>query len=88
MRIFVNNLPFKTTEEELSDLFAEFGKVNSASIITDRESGRSRGFAFVDMADGEAREAIGSLDGYEINGRRINVSEAQERATKMKRTPR
>ncbi|MBL8020129.1 MAG: RNA-binding protein [Leptospirales bacterium] len=78
MKLFVGNLPFSVTEEELHNQFAALGNVLSAKIITDRESGRPRGFGFVEMAsEEEARSAIAELDGKEISGRQIAVSEAK-----------
>ena len=80
-RIYVGNLSFQTTEQGLSDLFAEHGTVNSVSIITDRITGRSRGFAFVEMNDdGEAKAAMDALNGKEYDGRPLRVAEAKERA--------
>ena len=79
-RIFVGNLPFSTTEQELNELFAEIGQVESASIISNRYSGRSRGFGFVEMADdAEADKAIEQLNGKVIEEREIVVSEAKPR---------
>ncbi|MHC4103039.1 MAG: RNA recognition motif domain-containing protein [Planctomycetota bacterium] len=80
-RIYVGNLSFQTTEQTLSDLFAEHGKVEGVSIITDRITGRSRGFAFVEMADSaEAKAAMEALNGREFDGRPLRVAEAKERA--------
>ncbi|MHC4993381.1 MAG: RNA recognition motif domain-containing protein [Planctomycetota bacterium] len=80
-RIYVGNLSFQTTEQGLNDLFAEHGTVNSVSIITDRITGRSRGFGFVEMADGaEAKAAMDALNGQEFDGRPLKVAEAKERA--------
>jgi RNA recognition motif-containing protein len=79
-RIYVGNLSFQTTEQALSDLFAEHGKVENVAIITDRISGRSRGFAFVEMADdAEARAAMEALNGRELDDRPLKVAEAKER---------
>ena len=79
-RIFVGNLPFSTTEPELNELFAAIGQVESASIISNRYSGRSRGFGFVEMKDdGEADKAIEQLNGHVIEEREIVVSEAKPR---------
>jgi len=79
-RIFVGNLPFSTTEQELNELFAEIGQVESASIISNRYSGRSRGFGFVEMTDdAEADKAIEQLNGKVIEEREIVVSEAKPR---------
>jgi RNA recognition motif-containing protein len=80
MNIYVGNLDFKLTEQELSDLFSEFGEVESARIITDKYSGRSKGFGFVTMEDSTAAtEAIESLNGREINSRPLTVNEARPR---------
>ena len=77
-RIYVGGLPFKTTEEELNTLFAGLGAVTSAKLITDRDSGQSRGFGFVEMAnDEEALAAITKLNNTEFDGRRLTVNEAR-----------
>jgi len=78
-KIYVGNLPWGATEEELSSFFSEFGAVHSAAIITDRETGRSRGFGFVEMDDADADRAIAEADGREMSGRNLRVNEAQER---------
>ncbi|MCG8451781.1 MAG: RNA-binding protein [Spirochaetales bacterium] len=79
-KIYVGNLSFRTEEDALSAHFAQYGEVLSARIITDRESGRSRGFAFVEMADdGQASEAIEALNNQEFEGRNLNISEARPR---------
>lgn len=78
--IYVGNLPWSTTPEDLRALFEPYGEVENARIITDRETGRSRGFGFVDMADEEAaRRAIAELHNYEYGGRLLTVNEAQAR---------
>ncbi len=80
MNIFVGNLPFSATEGDLKDLFTEYGTVDSASIINDRETGQSRGFGFVELgAEARAQDAIRDLDGTELKGRNINVNEAKPR---------
>ena len=80
MNIYVGNLPYSTTDESLSQLFAEFGEVTSGRVITDRESGRSRGFGFVEMASDEAaRAAIAAMNGKDIEGRALTVNEARPR---------
>jgi cold-inducible RNA-binding protein len=80
-KLFVGNLSFQTTSADLEVLFAEAGTCESASVITDRESGRSRGFGFVEMASNEeAQKAIAALNGRDVQGRQLNVSEAKERA--------
>jgi RNA recognition motif-containing protein len=78
-KLYVGNLPFSTTEAELRDLFARHGAVESVKVITDRETGRPRGFAFVEMDAAAAGEAIRALDGTELGGRSLRVNEAQER---------
>lgn len=76
--IFVGNLDFHATEEALRALFERYGTVNSARIMTDRDTGRSRGFAFVEMAnEAEADKAIAALNGYNMDGRALNVNEAR-----------
>lgn len=77
-KLFVGRLPYRTTDEELQELFAVHGEVISAKVITDRDSGQSKGFAFVEMAEKEAGEAaIKALDGSEVAGRTIVVNEAR-----------
>lgn len=79
-KIYVGNMSFDTTEEQLKEAFAAIGQVDSVSLITDRYSGRSKGFAFVEMAnDDEAKTAISQLDGKEVGGRTLKVSEARPR---------
>ena len=83
MRIYVGNLSWNTDENELRETFAPHGEVVSAQIITDRESGRSRGFAFVEMAnDTEGKAAIDAVNGSEIGGRELIVNEAKPRSEK------
>jgi len=79
MRIFVGNLSYQTTEDQLTDMFSEVGTVESATIVTDRDTGRSRGFAFVEMDRDAAAQAIEKFNGVELNGRTINVNEARPR---------
>ena len=80
-KLFVGNLSFQTTSADLEVLFAEVGTCESAAVITDRDTGRSRGFGFVEMASNEeAQKAIAALNGRNVQGRQLNVSEAQERA--------
>ena len=78
-RIYVGNLSWNTSEDELRDFFAAFGSVTSVSIITDRDTGRSRGFAFVEMDDADATRAIQEANGKELGGRSLRIDEAQER---------
>lgn len=79
MRIFVGNLSYNTTEDQLHDLFSQAGAVESTSIVTDKMTGRSRGFAFVEMGSDEGTKAIEMFNGYELDGRTINVNEARPR---------
>jgi cold-inducible RNA-binding protein len=79
-KIYVGNCSYDTTEERLRDLFAQYGDVASVSVITDRDTGRSRGFAFVEMHDASAAEAaIKGVNGTELDGRTLNVNEARPR---------
>ncbi|MFT3702776.1 MAG: RNA-binding protein [Agriterribacter sp.] len=78
MNMYVSNLSFHTTDDDLKNLFAEFGEVSSSKIITDRESGRSRGFGFVEMPDdSSAQKAMQSLNGKDIEGRSLSVTVAR-----------
>jgi RNA recognition motif-containing protein len=80
MNIFVGSLPFTLGEADLKQLFEAYGEVNSVKIIIDRESGRSKGFGFIEMADDEAaQQAISNLNGSEVKGRSIAVSQAEEK---------
>ena len=84
MNIYVGNLSFRTDDEELHELFAEFGEVTSAKVIMDRETNRSRGFGFVEMAnDAEGKAAIEALDGAEVGGRNLRVNEARPRESRF-----
>ena len=79
-KLYVGNLPFSVTEAELRDVFARHGDVQSVNVITDRETGRPRGFGFVEMGSSSAAEdAIRALDGSELGGRSLRVNEAQQR---------
>jgi RNA recognition motif-containing protein len=79
-KIYVGNLPFTTTEAELRTLFEQYGPVDRVSVITDRETGRPRGFAFVEMSEGaHAQSATKGLDGKSVGGRALRVNEASER---------
>lgn len=75
----MGNLPFSTTSDELAALFGRVGTVTSAQVIMDRETGRSRGFGFVEMSDDDARKAIDELTGADLGGRAITVNEARPR---------
>ena len=80
MNIYVSNIPYQTTEDELRDAFAAFGNVSSARIIKDKLTGKSRGFGFVEMGnDDEARAALEGMNGAELTGRKINAREARPR---------
>jgi RNA recognition motif-containing protein len=76
-KVYVGNLSFQTSENDLSDLFTQFGEVESVSIITDRDTGRSKGFGFVSMNDDGAEKAISQLNGTQFNGRALTVNEAR-----------
>ena len=79
-KLYVGNLSFDSTEADLRDLFGQYGTVESVAVITDRETGRARGFAFVEMSQSsEAQDAIRALDGNDFAGRNIKVNEAQDR---------
>jgi RNA recognition motif-containing protein len=78
-KIYVGNLPFSATDAEVRELFAQHGTVESVSLITDRDTGRPRGFAFVEMSRADASRAIQNLNGKELGGRPLRVNEAQER---------
>lgn len=85
-KLYVGNVSFQMNEGELEELFGQFGGVTSVKIITDRESGRSRGFAFVEMSgEDEAQKAIEGLDGKENGGRALRVNVAQEKADRGNR---
>ena len=76
-KVYVGNLSFQATEDEVNDLFAEFGKVESLAWITDRDTGRFRGFCFIEMEPAAADAAIEALDGKDIGGRNLRVNEAR-----------
>ena len=79
-KIFVGNLDFSATEESLRSLFEPFGSVESIRVVTDRDTGRSKGFAFVEMAEGDTNKAIAALNGTNVGGRALNVNEARPKA--------
>lgn len=79
MNIYVGNLPWSATEDEVRDLFAPHGTVESVRLITDRDTGRARGFGFVEMDDEGAKAAIQNLDGTEMGGRALKVNESKPR---------
>ena len=83
MNIYIGNMSFDTTEDQLRQAFEGFGEVSTVNVVTDRDSGRPRGFAFVEMASkSEAVAAISGLNGQELNGREVNVNEAKPRRWK------
>ena len=83
--IYVGNLPWSATEDEVQALFAEYGKVLSVKLVSDRETGRARGFGFVEMDDAEAQAAIEALDNHNFGGRTLRVNEAKPRAPRPTR---
>lgn len=86
MNIFISNLNYSIRDHQLQDLFSEFGEIASARVIMDRETGRSRGFGFVEMtSDSDAQNAIDTLNGKEVEGKAINVTEARPREEKPRR---
>ncbi len=88
-KLFVGNLPYSMTDEDLEQAFAEYGSVESAVVIRDRETGRSRGFGFVEMASSEEAEAAQkALDGSDVNGRPLRVNEAHPRESRPRRNDR
>ena len=78
-RIYVGNLPYNANEDEVSELFSRYGEVASVSLVTDRETGRPRGFGFVEMPADDADEAISALDGKDMGGRQLRINEARPR---------
>ena len=82
MNIYVGNISYKSTEDDLGNLFAEFGDVTSVKIIQDKFTGRSKGFGFVEMSDEAGANAIESLDGFDHMGRNLRVSQANPRDEK------
>ena len=86
MEIYVGNLPFSTTDTDLEDIFSEYGEVERAKVIIDRETQRSRGFGFVTMPnDSEGQEAVDSLNDSDFNGRNLRVNEARPRESRPPR---
>ncbi len=83
--IYVGNLPWAATEEEVRDLFAQHGNVLSVKLVSARETGRARGFGFVEMEDADADGAIEALDNFSFNGRTLRVNEAKPRAPRQSR---
>jgi RNA recognition motif-containing protein len=84
--IYVGNLPFSATVDQVRDLFAQYGEVASVKFINDRDTGRFRGFGFVEMDDEDAKKAIEALNGMDMGGRSLRINEAQERAPRPQRT--
>jgi RNA recognition motif-containing protein len=78
--IYVGNLPFSASEDQVRQLFEQFGRVQSVKLISDRETGRPRGFGFVEMEGSEADAAIAALNGQQFGGRSLRINEARERA--------
>ncbi len=86
MNIYVGNLPYSTSNDDLQDMFAQFGNVTSANVIQDKFTGRSKGFGFVEMSDnGEAQSAIADLNGKDVDGRPLTVNEARPREDRPRR---
>ncbi len=82
LKIYVGNISFDTSEDSLRDAFAAHGEVEEVAVITDRDTGRPRGFAFVTMSDTAARTAIDALNGKELDGRTLNVNEARAKTSR------
>jgi RNA recognition motif-containing protein len=78
-KMYVGNLAFQSTEDDIQNLFSQYGEVKSVNLITDRDTGRSRGFAFVEMDDGAADQAMQNLDGTDFDGRNLKINEARPR---------
>ena len=83
--IYVGNLPFTSTEEEVRELFSAHGNVQSVKLITDRDTGRPRGFGFVEMDGGDAATAIAALNGQDFGGRSLRINEARQRTERRPR---
>jgi RNA recognition motif-containing protein len=79
VKLFVGNLPWSVSDAELEDLFSAHGEVRSARVITDRDTGRSRGFGFVELETNDVAAAIGAVNGLEVDGRPLRVNEAEDR---------
>jgi RNA recognition motif-containing protein len=78
-KIYVGNLPWSVDDDSLRELFADVGNVHSATVVKDRDTGRSRGFGFVEMDDGDADQAISKLNGHSVDSRELRVNEAQQK---------
>ena len=83
--IYVGNLPWSATEDQVRNLFSQYGTVNSVNLVSDRETGRARGFGFVEMPEDDAAAAIQALDGSSMDGRNLKVNEAQPKAPRQSR---
>jgi len=77
VKLFVGNLPWRIRDNDLVEMFSQHGQVVAANVVMDRDTGRSRGFGFVEMGDGDGQKAIEALNGFDIDGRAINVNEAR-----------
>ena len=85
INIYVGNLPYRATEDDIRELFEQYGNVNSVSLITDRDTGRARGFGFVEMEREGGNAAIAALDGQEFQGRNLRINEARPREESPRR---
>jgi len=85
--LYVGNLPWSTTEQELTNAFEAHGQVISARIVTERETGRSRGFGFVEVEDADAQKMVKAMNGFSLGGRAIIVNEARPKATRQEQSP-
>ncbi|MBF0481537.1 MAG: RNA-binding protein [Desulfovibrionaceae bacterium] len=83
--IYVGNLPFSATDDEVRDLFAQYGEVKAVKMISDRETGRFRGFGFVEMDEADAKRAVEGLNGTDMGGRSLRINDAQEKPQRPKR---
>ncbi len=88
MTLYVGNLPFSADQESIQELFAAYGEVRSVKLMSDRETGRPRGFGFVEMEESGARAAMTALNGATFQGRPLRVNEAEQRAPRAPRPPR
>ncbi len=88
-KLYVGNLPFSATKDQLVELFSQFGEVTDSVVISDRATGRSRGFGFVELASEEAaKEAVAKMDGFEMDGRQLKVNEARPKSDNQGFRPR
>jgi cold-inducible RNA-binding protein len=85
MKVYVGNLPWSVTDSDLCNLFTAFGNVDTAQVVMDRDTGRSRGFGFVEMSSEHASQAIAELNGHQIESRALTVNEAQSKARRSER---